>query len=71
MVVCNLLFGEVDYENINKLQASFKHKLPQGVVGIGDDCAVIPQNDNQSLLITTDLLIEGTHFLREEIYEIH
>ena len=32
-------------------------------VGIGDDCAVLPRNDVQSYLVTTDLLVEGTHFL--------
>jgi len=52
---------------INKLQQQFKQKLPMGIVGIGDDCAVIPQDENKSLLITTDLLIEGTHFLRDAI----
>jgi len=52
---------------INKLQQQFKQKLPMGIVGIGDDCAVIPQDKNKSLLITTDLLVEGTHFLRDAI----
>lgn len=52
---------------IAKLQLQFQHKLPTGVIGIGDDCAVIKQNGNKSLLITTDLLIEGTHFLCDKI----
>jgi thiamine-monophosphate kinase len=34
------------------------------VTGIGDDCAVYrPRGSSEDLLFTTDLLIEGTHFL--------
>lgn len=36
-----------------------------GVKGIGDDCAVIPGSDEETL-VSTDLLMEGVHFLREE-----
>ena len=37
----------------------------QIVAGIGDDCAVFrPRGSSDDLLFTTDLLIEGTHFLR-------
>lgn len=35
--------------------------------GIGDDCAVININDNEDLLISTDLLIEDVHFLKNDI----
>jgi len=52
---------------IAALQKQFNRKLPVGVIGIGDDCAVMPQDNNKSLLVTTDLLIEGTHFLRDKI----
>lgn len=38
----------------------------QGVVkGIGDDCAVISLEGPEHLLVTTDLLVEGVHFLME------
>ena len=40
---------------------------PEGVEGIGDDCAVLPQRSGRDTLVSTDLLIEGTHFLREDI----
>lgn len=37
------------------------------IIGIGDDCAVIPQTDGTSWLVTTDALVEGVHFLKEQI----
>jgi len=37
------------------------------IVGIGDDCAVIPGEPGKSWLITSDALIEGVHFLQDEI----
>ena len=40
---------------------------PEGVTGIGDDCAVIPQRSGRDTLVSTDMLIEGTHFLRRDI----
>lgn len=36
-------------------------------LGIGDDCAVIDHGGGELELVTTDLLIEGSHFLRELI----
>ena len=45
---------------------------PSGVVGIGDDCAVLPQREGLDTLVTTDLLIEGRHFLLSDVspYEL-
>ncbi len=36
-------------------------------LGIGDDCAVIDRGGDELELVTTDLLIEGSHFLRDAI----
>lgn len=41
--------------------------VPQGMLGIGDDCAVIPQEDGMETLVSTDMLVEGSHFLLEDI----
>ena len=32
------------------------------IIGIGDDCASIRINDDNVFLVTTDMLVEGTHF---------
>ncbi|MFI5344418.1 MAG: thiamine-phosphate kinase [Chlamydiales bacterium] len=37
------------------------------MTGIGDDCAVIPYEENRAWLVTTDALVEGVHFLKEQI----
>lgn len=41
--------------------------LPSDIVGIGDDCAIIPQREGIETLVSTDMLIEGTHFLMNAI----
>ena len=40
---------------------------PEGMTGIGDDCAVIPQGDGIDLLVSTDMLVEGIHFILNDI----
>lgn len=40
--------------------------IPDGVTGIGDDCAIIPQADGLETLVSTDMLVEGTHFLLDD-----
>jgi thiamine-monophosphate kinase len=45
---------------IEKLKTPFEHT--NGIYGIGDDAAVIPINDKESLVISKDLLVEDNHF---------
>lgn len=42
-------------------------EVPQGYLGIGDDCAVMPQKSGMETLVSTDMLIEGRHFLMDDI----
>ena len=51
-------FGFIDYIKTN-------FPAPEDVTGIGDDCAVMPSGAGE-LLFSTDLLMEGVHFLRDE-----
>lgn len=54
-----------EFELIGRISAAVK--VPQGTVGIGDDCAVIPQAEGLDTLVTTDLLVEDRHFLLDGI----
>ena len=51
---------------ISKISAAFPD-LPEGCEGIGDDCAILPQRDGMQTLVSTDMLVEGTHFLLRDI----
>jgi thiamine-monophosphate kinase len=52
---------------IARISKYFKQSLKPGITGIGDDCAIIPFNNKHALLITTDMLIEDQHFIRNRI----
>lgn len=41
----------------------FVRPTPQAVLGPGDDCALLAPSPGMELSITTDMLVEGTHFL--------
>lgn len=50
-------FGFIDY-----IRTFFE--VPEKVLGIGDDCAILPSGEGE-LLYSTDMLLEGVHFLRD------
>ena len=50
-----------EFELIRRIAERFR--APKGVTGIGDDCAIIPQMSGKDTLVSTDMLVEGSHFL--------
>ncbi|MFI3288202.1 MAG: thiamine-phosphate kinase [Rikenellaceae bacterium] len=52
-----------EFSFIETVENMFLGLVPSGVEGIGDDCAVIPQGDDRAMVVTTDMLGEGIHFL--------
>ena len=54
-----------EFELIEWIKEQFA--VPEGILGIGDDCAVLPQKEGMETLVSTDMLVEGTHFLLEDI----
>ena len=53
-----------EIEFIKYITKKFRVKPPI-VKGIGDDCAVMSYGKNNYLLLTTDMIIEGTHFSKK------
>src|SRR5581483_4211159 len=54
--------SELDF--IARLRRRTRTPASSGLtLGIGDDCAIFRPRPREDLLFTTDLLIEGTHFL--------
>lgn len=41
----------------------FSRPAPKALLGVGDDCALVEAPPGEVVVITTDMLVEGTHFL--------
>lgn len=52
---------------IKRFAHTFDPFIKGNALGIGDDCAVIPLSETENYVITTDLLNEDIHFLKDEI----
>lgn len=50
-------FGLIDF-----LTKNIRIKHPQTIKGVGDDAAVLEPSSGKQILISSDMLIEGTHF---------
>jgi len=46
-----------------QIRRHFLQPTPSAVLGPGDDCALLVPSAGMELAITTDMLVEGTHFL--------
>ena len=50
-------FGLIDH-----VTESFQQYHPSTLKGVGDDAAVIDMGDDEAMLVSTDMLVEGIHF---------
>ena len=41
----------------------FTRPTPRAVLGVGDDCALLQPRPGMQLAISSDMLVEGRHFL--------
>ena len=54
-----------EFDFIKQVSSAFGTQ--EGVLGIGDDCAVIPQDSSWETVVSTDMLVEGSHFLFSDV----
>jgi thiamine-monophosphate kinase len=47
------------------IERHFKRSAPGAVLGVGDDAAIVKPTDGMQLLVSTDMLVAGTHFLAD------
>jgi thiamine-monophosphate kinase len=53
-----MALGEFDL-----IERFFKRPTPRAVLGVGDDCALLQPRPGTQLAISSDMLVEGRHFL--------
>ncbi|MDG5800011.1 thiamine-phosphate kinase [Marinilabiliaceae bacterium ANBcel2] len=51
---------------IKSFAKKFDKLIPPGGHGIGDDCAIIPISENRDMVISSDMLVEDVHFIKEK-----
>jgi thiamine-monophosphate kinase len=56
--------NEFDFIQALREQTRSRKRSTRVVTGIGDDAAVLTQNPNRDLIVSTDLLVEGVDFYR-------
>ena len=52
---------------INLIKEKFQKSSLNSITGIGDDCAIIPKDEEHDYAISTDMLVENIHFIRSKI----
>lgn len=52
---------------IKRFANKFDEFIADDEMGIGDDCAILPIDDKECYVVSTDLLVEDVHFKRNEI----
>ncbi|MBE9469150.1 MAG: thiamine-phosphate kinase [Bacteroidetes bacterium] len=52
---------------IKRFANKFDSFIKEEELGIGDDCAVMPINETDNFVVTTDLLNEDIHFIKDKI----
>ena len=57
--------GEFGFIDI--ISEKFQYLSNMSILGIGDDCAIIPKDENYDYVVTTDMLVENIHFIRSKI----
>ncbi|MDP8237815.1 MAG: thiamine-phosphate kinase [Candidatus Hatepunaea meridiana] len=58
--------SDIGESGLIRLTGHFNLNRPERIItGIGDDCAVIRNNEGKLQLLTTDVMIDGVHFLRD------
>ena len=51
-----------EFALIRQLTADLKPTQASTLLGVGDDCAIISNTEDEQTLVTTDMLMEGIHF---------
>ena len=47
------------------IERYFKRPVPRNALGVGDDCALLAPAPGMQLAVSSDMLVEGRHFLSD------